>query len=312
MAADHGVAEQGVSAYPQAVTAQMVLNFLQGGAAINVLARHAGARLHIVDMGVATELPANARLTVRKVGAGTSNLARGPAMSRNQALDSILSGIAIAEEEIARGADLLATGDMGIGNTTSAAAVATVLTGLPAEELAGRGTGIDEQGLQRKIAAIRLGLQTNSPDSTDGLDVLSKVGGFEIGGLAGVILGAAAHRKPTVVDGFISTAAAMIAVSVAPQARDYIFAAHLSAEHGHRAMLKWLGLEPILSLNMRLGEGTGAVLAMGIIEAASRLLTGMATFDEAGVLDKPSENPAKVGALPRSGGAQPDASQESP
>jgi nicotinate-nucleotide--dimethylbenzimidazole phosphoribosyltransferase len=239
-------------------------------------------------MGVATELPANARLTVRKVGAGTSNLARGPAMSRNQALDSILSGIAIAEEEIARGADLLATGDMGIGNTTSAAAVATVLTGRPAEELAGRGTGIDEEGLQRKIAAIRLGLQMNSPDSNDGLDVLSKVGGFEIGGLAGVILGAAAHRRPTVVDGFISTAAAMIAVSVAPQARHYIFAAHLSAEHGHRAMLKWLGLEPILSLNMRLGEGTGAVLALGIIEAASRLLTGMATFDEAGVLDKPS------------------------
>ena len=286
MAGDHGVVEEGVSAYPQEVTAQMVLNFLRGGAAINVLARQAGARIRTVDMGIAADIPLEPGLQVRKIGHGTRNLAMGPAMSREQALESVLTGAALIEDEIRAGADLIATGDMGIGNTTAAAAVAAALTGRSAEELAGRGTGIDDDGLGRKVSAIRRGLDVNRPDARAGLDVLSKVGGFEIGGLAGVILGAAAHRRPVVIDGYISTAAAMIAVSLTPAARDYLIAAHVSAERGHRTMLEWLHLEPLLNLNMRLGEGTGAALAMMLVEAACRVLAEMATFDEAGVTKK--------------------------
>lgn len=286
MAGDHGVVEEGVSAYPQEVTAQMVLNFLRGGAAINVLARQAGARIRTVDMGIAADIPLEPGLQVRKIGHGTRNLAMGPAMSREQALESVLTGADLIEDEIRAGADLIATGDMGIGNTTAAAAVAAALTGRSAEELAGRGTGIDDDGLGRKVSAIRRGLDVNRPDARDGLDVLSKVGGFEIGGLAGVILGAAAHRRPVVIDGYISTAAAMIAVSLTPAARDYLIAAHVSAERGHRTMLEWLHLEPLLNLNMRLGEGTGAALAMMLVEAACRVLAEMATFDEAGVTKK--------------------------
>lgn len=286
MAGDHGVVEEGVSAYPQEVTAQMVLNFLRGGAAISVLARQAGARIRTVDMGIAADIPLEPGLQVRKIGHGTRNLAMGPAMSREQALESVLTGADLIEDEIRAGADLIATGDMGIGNTTAAAAVAAALTGRSAEELAGRGTGIDDDGLGRKVSAIRRGLDVNRPDARDGLDVLSKVGGFEIGGLAGVILGAAAHRRPVVIDGYISTAAAMIAVSLTPAARDYLIAAHVSAERGHRTMLEWLHLEPLLNLNMRLGEGTGAALAMMLVEAACRVLAEMATFDEAGVTKK--------------------------
>ena len=286
MAGDHGVVEEGVSAYPQEVTAQMVLNFLRGGAAISVLARQAGARIRTVDMGIAADIPLEPGLQVRKIGHGTRNLAMGPAMSREQALESVLTGADLIEDEIRAGADLIATGDMGIGNTTAAAAVAAALTGRSAEELAGRGTGIDDDGLGRKVSAIRRGLVVNRPDARDGLDVLSKVGGFEIGGLAGVILGAAAHRRPVVIDGYISTAAAMIAVSLTPAARDYLIAAHVSAERGHRTMLEWLHLEPLLNLNMRLGEGTGAALAMMLVEAACRVLAEMATFDEAGVTKK--------------------------
>ena len=286
MAGDHGVVEEGVSAYPQEVTAQMVLNFLRGGAAISVLARQAGARIRTVDMGIAADIPLEPGLQVRKIGHGTRNLAMGPAMSREKALLSVLTGAALVEDEIRAGADLIATGDMGIGNTTAAAAVAAALTGRSAEELAGRGTGIDDDGLGRKVSAIRRGLDVNRPDARDGLDVLSKVGGFEIGGLAGVILGAAAHRRPVVIDGYISTAAAMIAVSLTPAARDYLIAAHVSAERGHRTMLEWLHLEPLLNLNMRLGEGTGAALAMMLVEAACRVLAEMATFDEAGVTKK--------------------------
>jgi nicotinate-nucleotide--dimethylbenzimidazole phosphoribosyltransferase len=288
MAGDHGVVEEGVSAYPQVVTAQMVLNFVHGGAAINVLARQAGARLRVVDMGVASDLPSHDGLSIRKVGRGTHNLAKGAAMSRADAINSICTGISIAEEEIALGADLFATGEMGIGNTTSAAAIASALTGESAEVFVGRGTGIDDVGLRRKLQTIRRGLAVNEPDGTDGLDTLGKLGGFEIGGLAGVILGAAAKRRAIIVDGFISTAAAMIAVSLAPRAREYLFASHLSTEDGHRRMLMWLGLEPLFDLHMRLGEGTGAVLAMGFIEAASRLLDEMATFEEAGVSGRSS------------------------
>lgn len=286
MAGDHGVVEEGVSAYPQDVTPQMVLNFLHGGAAINALAGQAGARVVVVDMGVAADLPASPGLIARKIGRGTANLARGAAMTREQAVASIMAGAEVVEAEVARGLDVLATGDMGIGNTTPSAAIAAALTGRAAEEIAGVGTGVDEAGRQRKITAIQRGLEVNRPDARDGLDVLSKVGGFEIGGLAGAILDAAANRKVVLIDGFISTAAAMLAVSLAPAAHDYLFAAHLSEERGHRTMLDWLHLQPLLQLNMRLGEGTGAVLAMNLIEAACRALTEMATFDEAGVSEK--------------------------
>jgi nicotinate-nucleotide--dimethylbenzimidazole phosphoribosyltransferase len=287
MAADHGVALEGVSAYPAEVTPQMVLNFLRGGAAINVLARQAEARVVVVDMGVAADIAdMSGKLIRRKIGFGTANLAKGPAMRREQAQESIQSGIEIAEAEIARGVDILATGDMGIGNTTASAAIACALMNQTPENIAGRGTGVDDDGLKRKIEVIARSLEVNRPDGNDALDVLAKVGGFEIGGLVGVILASAANRKPMVVDGFISTAAAMLAVSLAPAARDYMIAAHVSQERGHKLMLEWLGLNPLLDMNLRLGEGTGAVLAFPLIEASARILCEMATFDEAGVSDK--------------------------
>ena len=287
MAADHGVTREGVSAYPAEVTPQMVLNFLRGGAAINVLARQANARVIVVDMGVAVEVNDSAdQLIQRRIGAGTANLVQGPAMTREQAEESIQSGIEVASEEISKGADILATGDMGIGNTTSAAAIACALLNLHPEKIAGRGTGVDDDGLKRKISVIARALEVNRPNPNDALDVLSKVGGFEIGGLAGVILASAANRKPVLVDGFISTAAAMIAASLAPGAREYMIAAHVSQERGHGLMLEWLGLNPLLDLSMRLGEGTGAALAFHIIEDSTRILREMATFGEAGVSDK--------------------------
>jgi nicotinate-nucleotide--dimethylbenzimidazole phosphoribosyltransferase len=287
MAADHGVTCEGVSAYPAEVTAQMVLNFLRGGAAINVLARQAEARVVVVDMGVGTEINnVGGKLIQRRIGAGTANLAEGPAMTRAQAEESVQSGIEIAEAEIARGADILATGDMGIGNTTPSAAIACALMNQSPENIAGRGTGVGDDGLKRKISVIARALDVNKPNATDALDVLSKVGGFEIGGLAGMILASASNRKPVVIDGFISTAAAMITAALAPAARDYMIAAHLSLEHGHKLMLEWLGLNPLLDLNMRLGEGTGAALAFHLIEASTRILHEMATFGEAGVSDR--------------------------
>lgn len=287
MAGDHGVTAEGVSAYPSEVTRQMVLNFLNGGAAINVLARQAGARVVVVDMGVAADIPtADANLIRRRIGAGTANLAQGPAMTREQAEESIRSGIEVAWDEISKGADILATGDMGIGNTTPSAAIACALMNLPPEKITGRGTGIDDEGLKRKISAIARGLAVNKPNAKDGLDVLAKVGGFEIGGLAGVMLGAASKGVPVVVDGFISTAAAMIAVTLAPQSRDYLIFAHRSKENGHALMLEWLGAKPLLDLDLRLGEGTGAVLAFPLLEAACNILNQMATFDEAGVSRK--------------------------
>jgi nicotinate-nucleotide--dimethylbenzimidazole phosphoribosyltransferase len=286
MAGDHGVTAEGISAYPSEVTPQMVMNFLYGGAAINVLARQAGARVVTVDMGVATEMAPHPNLIVKKVALGTGNIAKGPAMTLEQALQAINAGAVVVTAEIEKGLDILATGDMGIGNTTPSAAIAAALTGHSPEEIVGRGTGVDDEGLQRKIMAVKQALATNQPDPQDGLDVLAKVGGFEIAGLVGAILSAAAHRKAVVIDGFISTAAAMIAVSLAPQARQYLISAHRSQELGHQIMLEWLGLEPLLDLQMRLGEGTGAVLAFSIIEAACCTLNEMATFSEAGVSDK--------------------------
>jgi nicotinate-nucleotide--dimethylbenzimidazole phosphoribosyltransferase len=286
MAGDHGVAAEGVSAYPQAVTAQMVANFLNGGAAINVLARHVGARVVVVDMGVASDLPGQTGLVVRKIGHGTENIARGPAMSRQQAIQCLEAGAEIFQEQMAAGLDMLGTGEMGIGNTTPSAAIAAALTGRAVEEIAGRGAGVDESGMRRKIEAIRRALEINQPDPRDGLDLLAKLGGFEIGGLAGAILSAAANRRPVVIDGFISTAAAMIAVCLAPAVRPYLIAAHTSLERGHHLMMDWLGVKPLLDLQMRLGEGTGAALAMSLIEAACKTLDEMATFGEAGVSEK--------------------------
>lgn len=286
MAGDHGVVAEGVSAYPQEVTPQMVLNFLAGGAAVNVLARHVNARVVIVDMGVAADIPANEGLLVKKVAYGTANMTKGPAMTREQAVESILSGAQVVEEEIARGLDIIGTGDMGIGNTTPSAAIASALTKKDPKEIAGRGTGVDDEGLNRKISAIERALDVNKPNANDGLDVLAKVGGFEIGGLVGVMLGAASQRKPVMIDGFISTAAAMIAVSLAPQCSDYLIAAHRSKENGHGIMLEWLGLKPLLDLDMRLGEGTGAALGISFAEAACKVLAEMATFGEAGVSEK--------------------------
>ena len=286
MAGDHGVVQEGVSAYPQEVTPQMVSNFLTGGAAINVLSRHVGARVVIVDMGVACDIPAHPDLLVKKVAYGTQNIAKGPAMSQQQAEQASLTGASIAESEFIRGLDILATGDMGIGNTTPSAAIASAVTGKPASEIVGRGTGVDDDGLRRKVSAVERAVQIHRPDPSDGLDLLAKVGGFEIGGLAGAILAAAANRRPVVIDGFISTAAAIIAVLLAPQVKHYLIAAHTSQELGHRAMTDWLGLTPLLDLQMRLGEGTGAVLAMSLVEAACKILNEMATFGEAGVSGK--------------------------
>ena len=285
VAADHGVVAEGVSGYPQEVTAQMVMNFFAGGAAINVMARMASVDLMIVDAGVATPLPAHPELRVVAIGRSTRNMARGPAMSREQAERCIRPGVALAHEAAEAGADLIGTGDMGIGNTTAAAAITATITGMSARDVTGRGTGRNDEQLERKIAVVERALATNRPDAADGLDVLSKVGGFEIGVLVGVILGAAQAGRIVVLDGFISGAAALIAHSICPTVRDYLVAAHLSAETGHRAALSHLALRPLLDLGMRLGEGTGPVLAMGLIESAVACLSEMATFDEAGVSD---------------------------
>jgi nicotinate-nucleotide--dimethylbenzimidazole phosphoribosyltransferase len=286
MAADHGVAREGVSAYPSDVTAQMVLNFVRGGAAINVLAHQARARVTVVDIGVNADFEPMPGLLRRKVLCGTRNMAQGPAMTREEAGQALQVGVDVLIEEAANGLDLVATGDMGIGNTTPSSAIAAVLTGLPVAQVVGRGTGIDDQGLERKIKVIEQALQVNQPDRNDALDVLHKVGGLEIAGLAGVMIAAASRRIPVVVDGFISTASAMIAVSLAPGVREYLISSHQSVEIGHQAMLKHLNLKPLLDLNLRLGEGTGSALAFHLVEASTRILREMATFDEAGVSDK--------------------------
>jgi nicotinate-nucleotide--dimethylbenzimidazole phosphoribosyltransferase len=286
MVGDHGVTAEGVSAYPAEVTAQMVLNFVRGGAAINVLAEQAGARVVIVDMGVAADLPADPAIISRPVARGTANMAQGPAMTRVQASEAVAGGIAVVTAEIARGLDLVATGDMGIGNTTASSAIVAAITGKPVAGITGRGTGVDDAGLQRKIAAIEQALSVNRPDATDPLDVLAKVGGFEIAGLVGVILGAAAHRVPVLIDGFISGAAALLATELCPAVRGYLIAAHMSVEIGHRTILERLELLPLVTLDLRLGEGTGAALAMHLVEAACRIPRRMATFTQAGVAER--------------------------
>jgi nicotinate-nucleotide--dimethylbenzimidazole phosphoribosyltransferase len=285
MGADHGVAEEGVSAYPREVTAQMMLNFARGGAAINVLARHAGARVVVVDMGVAGELPPTEAIRRHRIGAGTASFTRGPAMRRDQAIAAIEVGIAIAGELAAAGVGLAGIGEMGIGNTTAASALTAALTGAAPEEVTGRGTGIDDAGLQRKLAAIRAGLARHRPDPRDPIGVLAGLGGFEIAGLCGVTLGAAAARVPVVVDGFIAAVAALLAARIAPACAGYLIASHRSVEIGHRRVLDALDARPLLDLELRLGEGTGAALAMPLCDAALRILDEMATFGDAGVSD---------------------------
>jgi nicotinate-nucleotide--dimethylbenzimidazole phosphoribosyltransferase len=283
-AGDHGVAAAGVSAFPREVTAQMVLNFLRGGAGINVLARHAGADVVVVDVGVDHDFGGIEGLHHRKVVRGTANILEGPAMSRAEAEKCIQVGADCAERY--GDSHIFGTGDMGIGNTTPSSAIASVLTGRPVVEVTGRGTGISDEALARKVRVIEEAVRVNRPDPADPVDVLAKVGGAEIGAIAGLCLGAASRRVPVVVDGFISTAGALIAHALEPRVRDYIFAAHRSVEQGHRVMLEQMGLRPILELDMRLGEGTGAVLAMMLIEAGLKVYREMATFGDAGVSGK--------------------------
>jgi nicotinate-nucleotide--dimethylbenzimidazole phosphoribosyltransferase len=283
LAADHGVTVEGVSAYPKAVTRQMVLNFLAGGGAINVLSRHGGIEVVVVDIGVEGDLGEAAELVHAKVGRGTRNMAREPAMNEAELFSALNVGIALAVWAEKQGHTLIGAGEMGIGNTTSASAITSALTGRPVAQVTGRGTGLDEPGLKRKIRVIERALEVNRPDPSDPLDLLRKVGGLEIAGLTGLIVGAASRRIPVVIDGFISSAAAAIACTLQPKVRQFLFAAHRSSEPGHAALLDLIGDTPLLDLQMRLGEGTGAALAMTLIDAAAKLLDEMATFSSAGV-----------------------------
>jgi len=277
-AADHGISRAGVSAYPREVTAQMVFNFIRGGAAINVLCRHYGIQNVVVDAGVDYDFPELAGLVSRKVGRGTENFLERPAMTVEEAMQSVETGM-----DLGQGYDLLGTGDMGIGNTTSSAAICALFTGLPVEEVVGRGTGVDDDRLRHKTNVICDALARHKPSASNPLDVLAKVGGFEIGAIAGFILGAASRRIPVVVDGFISGAGAMVATRLEPACRDYLFFSHVSRERGHRRMLEFFDAHPILDLDMCLGEGTGAAIAMDVITAAVRVYNEMATFDSASV-----------------------------
>jgi nicotinate-nucleotide--dimethylbenzimidazole phosphoribosyltransferase len=283
LAGDHGVVAEGVSAYPQAVTAQMVENFLRGGAAVNVLARQVGARVVVADLGVAGSLIEHPGLTRLRVMPGTHNMAVRYAMSREQALEAIARGAGLVD---AAEPDCVGTGEMGIGNTTAASALTACLTGADPVDVTGRGTGVDDPTWSRKVEVIRRALAVNRPDPADPLGVLAAVGGLEIAGLVGVILEGAARRVPVVLDGFIATAAALVAVRLAPAARDYLIAAHRSAEPGHAPLLGALDLSPYLDLGMRLGEGTGAALGIGLLRAALACYREMATFKEAGVSDR--------------------------
>jgi len=282
MAGDHGVVSEGVSIAPQEVTGLMVSAIAGGVSGVSVLARLAGAGLVVVDVGVAGKVDVPGVLDF-KVREGTANISTGPAMSREEAVKALEAGIAVAVKEIEGGADLLATGDMGIGNTTPSSAILSLMMGISPEEATGRGTMVNDEVMKRKVMAVKKAIEINRPDPADGIDILSKVGGLEIGGLAGVILGAASRRVPVIIDGFISTAAALIACTIAPEARSFIIPSHLSGEQGHRLMLDHLGMKPMLYMDMRLGEGTGAALAMNLLEAACRIASEMASFQQAGV-----------------------------
>lgn len=287
-AGDHGVADEGVSAFPKEVTRQMVFNFLNGGAGINVLARQAKAEVVVVDIGVDYDFSEqkDTPLVIKKVVKGTKNMTKGTAMTRDEALKCIGVGLDLANEYKKKGFNIFGTGEMGIANTTPSSAIAAVFTQKPVEEVTGKGTGINNNAWKNKVAVIKDSISINKPDTSDPIDVLSKIGGAEIGGIAGLVLGAAANKIPVVIDGFISTAGALIAYTIEPKTKDYMFAAHNSQEVGHRAMLEKIGLKPILDLDLRLGEGTGAALAMLIIEAGLKIYKEMATFEEAAIAGK--------------------------
>ncbi len=285
-AADHGVTEEGVSAYPSEVTPQMVMNFISKGAAVNVLAKHANADVTIVDIGVNFDFQNHPDLLHKKINLGTKNFSKEPSMTRSQAELSITTGIEIANHSASQGVDILTTGEMGIGNTTSSSAIYSIVGKMTVEEVTGRGTGIDDLALDKKISTIEKGLELHQPDPEDPIDILTKVGGFEIGGITGLILGAAANKIPIVVDGFISGAGAILALKMNPSAGDYIFTSHRSTEKGHQVFFDMLGHPPLLDLNMRLGEGTGALLAVNLIESAVKIYNEMATFKSAGVSTK--------------------------
>jgi nicotinate-nucleotide--dimethylbenzimidazole phosphoribosyltransferase len=286
LAGDHGVTDEGVSAFPKEVTPQMVMNFLNGGAAMSVLSRHVGAELIVVDIGVAADLPDHPMLIKKKIAYGTANMAKGPAMTREEAIEAIEVGIEIAEECLQKGAGIFGTGEMGIGNTTPSTAITAFYRGSGVAEVCGRGTGVDDESLKLKVRVIEKAIELNKPDGDDALDVLSKIGGFEIAGMAGVMLAAAANRKPVLIDGFISGAAALVASKLQPLVVDYMLASHLSEEPGHATILELLGLKPFLRMNMRLGEGTGAALAMNIVDGALKIVHEMASFTDAGVSNK--------------------------
>ena len=287
MAADHGIAACGVSAYPQEVTGEMVKTFIRGGAGINVLARQVNARVLVVDMGIIPDIPIQTsgenQLLLRKIDRGTKDFTNNPSMTMEQAIQSVMAGYETATDLLEQGIELLATGDMGIGNTSSSSAIGAVITGHPVDRMTGRGTGVDDETFDRKCSLIQKGIDINAPDPNDPLDVLSKVGGFEIGGIAGAVLAAGHLRRSVVIDGLISTAGALLAQAMCPVVADYVFAGHRSMEQGHQLMLEHMGLKPILDLGMRLGEGTGAALAMHIIEAGVRVFQEMFTFEQAGV-----------------------------
>ncbi|MFB6109880.1 MAG: nicotinate-nucleotide--dimethylbenzimidazole phosphoribosyltransferase [Halodesulfurarchaeum sp.] len=283
VAGDHGVVEEGVSAFPQEVTAQMVANLLHGGAAVNALADVTDARNLVVDAGVATaEYPGVEDVAVETVAPGTDNIAEGPAMTREQAREALAVGRRIVTER-APGADIIGLGDMGIGNTTPSAAITAAITGEPPEAVTDHGTGIDEETYEHKVAVVERALAADPPDPEDGLDVLRSVGGFEIGALAGVALAGASRRTPVVVDGFITGAAALVAARIEPAVTDYLLPSHSSVESGHAIQHDALGLDPLFDLDLRLGEGTGAALAVSVYRGACATLREMATFEEAGV-----------------------------
>ncbi len=285
MAGDHGVVAEAVSPYPQDVTWQMVANFVSGGAAINQIAASVGANVAVHDVGVARDLADFPGIVHSNVGHGTANMARGPAMTREQCAEAILVGVAAARSAVERGVTLLGTGEMGIGNSTAAAALAAAYTGASPDAVVGRGTGLDDAGVAHKRDVVARALEVNGTAELDALGVLAAVGGFEIAALAGVVIGAASEGVSVISDGFISGAATLAALELCPNARDYVLPSHLSVEPGHRVVLDSLGLVPVLDLDMRLGEGTGGALALGIVDAACRMLSGMATFAQAAVAE---------------------------
>ena len=285
-AADHGVVEEGVSAFPKEVTAQMVFNFINGGAGINVLSRHVGAEVTIVDIGVDYEFPPLEKLVAKKVARGTRNMAKEPAMSREEAIQAIEVGIELACQAAHDGVNIIGTGDMGIGNTTASSAILSAFSCVPVKDVTSRGTGINDTTLNAKVATIEKALALHKPNPEDPVDVLSKVGGYEIAGIAGLVIGAAASGIMVVIDGFISTAGALIAYELNPEINHYLVASHQSVETGHKVMLERMQLKPLLNLDLRLGEGTGAALGISLVEAGVKVLAEMHTFAEAGVADK--------------------------